>query len=69
MTLNQKLWPLLGLLCLLATDGTPEARLHMADVHYKKGAIEDARRFLDDALKQDNGHCLHVGRVCGKKAG
>ncbi len=69
MTLNQKLWLLLGLLGLLATDATPEARLHTVDVHYKNGAIEDARRFLDDALKQDNSHCLHVWRVCGRKAG
>ena len=36
----------------LAPDGAPEARLHMAAVYYKKGAIEDARRFLNDALKQ-----------------
>jgi type IV pilus assembly protein PilF len=36
----------------LAQDGAPEARLHMAAVYYKKGALEEARRFLNDALKQ-----------------
>lgn len=36
----------------LAQDGAPEARLQMAMVYYKRDALEDARRFLNDALKQ-----------------
>jgi type IV pilus assembly protein PilF len=36
----------------LAQDGAPEARLHMAGVYYKRGMLEEARRFLNDALRQ-----------------
>lgn len=36
----------------LAQDGAPEARLQMAAIHYQRGALPEARRFLNDALKQ-----------------
>ena len=36
----------------LSQDDAPEARLHLAAIYFKKGALEDARRFLNDALKQ-----------------
>lgn len=36
----------------LAQDGAPETRLQLAMVYYKRDALEDARRFLNDALKQ-----------------
>lgn len=36
----------------LAPDGAPEARLQMAMVHFQRGSLDEARRFLNDALKQ-----------------
>lgn len=36
----------------LASDGAPETRLQMASLYYQRAAYENARRLLNEALKQ-----------------